>query len=468
MAAKRSRNLHIAMFPWLAFGHILPYLELSKLIANKGHRISFISTPRNIDRLPKLPPSLSSSITLVKIPLPKIAELPENAEATTDINGAQMSHLELAFDGMESGLARFLDEARPDWIIYDYAAFWVPPIATRLGVSRAFFSIINAWFIAFLGPTKSLISGSDNRVSPQDFTVPPKWVKFETDVAYRHFEAEFMVGSRIKNDSGYAPFYRIGKVISESEAILVRDCYEFDPEWLMALQDLHQIRVIPVGLMPPANPQDDGNSKDGEIWISIGNWLTGQAKKSVIYVALGTEATPSQDQITELAHGLELSGVPFLWVLRQASQSSEPGSVNLPSGFEDRVRGRGIVWKSWAPQLKILSHDSVGGFLTHCGWSSIIEGLVNGLPMITLPFIVDQGLNSRVVAGKQLGFEIPRNELNGSYTRSSVAVSVKLVMVEDEGKKFREKAEEMRTTFGDANLQSGYINKFVEFLQHKN
>ena len=78
-------KLHIVMFPWLAFGHILPYLELSKLIAREGHLISFISTPRNIDRLPKLPLNLQPLIDLVKFPLPNIDNLPENAEATTDL-----------------------------------------------------------------------------------------------------------------------------------------------------------------------------------------------------------------------------------------------------------------------------------------------------------------------------------------------------------------------------------------------
>ncbi|KAL0350183.1 UNVERIFIED_CONTAM: putative UDP-rhamnose:rhamnosyltransferase 1 [Sesamum radiatum] len=126
-----------------------PYLQLSKHIAQKGHRISFISTPRNIDRLPKLPPHLSSSIALVKIPLPRIAELPANAEATRDIHAGQMDHLKKAFDGLEPRMTRFLEDSSPDWIIYDFAAHWLPPVAARLGISRAFYSNNNAWFAAF-------------------------------------------------------------------------------------------------------------------------------------------------------------------------------------------------------------------------------------------------------------------------------------------------------------------------------
>ncbi|THG12597.1 hypothetical protein TEA_011165 [Camellia sinensis var. sinensis] len=71
-------------------------------------------------------------------------------------------------------------------------------------------------------------------------------------------------------------------------------------------------------------------------------------------------------------------------------------SVELPNGFEEQTRSRGVVWKSWVPQLKILGHESVKGFLTHNGWSSVIEGLQFGKPLIILPFMVDQGLNARL------------------------------------------------------------------------
>lgn len=463
---KTSRKLHIVMFPWLAFGHITPYLNLSKLIAQKGHTISFVSTPRNIDRLPKLPPNLASAITLRKIPLPKLAELPENAEATTDIDGGQMEFLKKAFDGMQIGLTRFLEETRPDWVIYDFAAHWLPPIAARLHISRAFFLTMNACFLAFFGPDNCVVGGSDNRSRPEDFMVPPKWVKFETKVACRRFEASSMVGSGRVGESGYSDNYRGEKVITGSDAILVRDCYEFEPKWLSLIEELYNRPVIPVGLLPPKVQDHSTNMHDDhEHWISIKNWLDGQCKGSVVYVALGSEVTPSQDQLNELAHGLELSGVPFFWVIRKASLM-ESDSVELPIGFVERVRDRGIVRRSWAPQLKILSHDSVGGFLTHCGWNSIIEGLMFGHPLLTLPFLVDQGSNSRVVVEKQIGIEIPRNEEDGSFTGNSVANSVKLVMIENDGKKLRKNAKMMSAMIRDMNLHDKYVDKAVEFLQN--
>ena len=108
--AKNSKMLHIGVFPWLAFGHMIPYLELSKLIAQKGHKISFISTPRNIDRLPKLSPNLTPFLNFVKLPMPYVENLPENAEATTDVTYEQVKYLKLAQDGLEESMAKFLED----------------------------------------------------------------------------------------------------------------------------------------------------------------------------------------------------------------------------------------------------------------------------------------------------------------------------------------------------------------------
>ncbi|KAI5324883.1 hypothetical protein L3X38_033956 [Prunus dulcis] len=143
----------------------------------------------------------------------------------------------------------------------------------------------------------------------------------------------------------------------------------------------------------------------------------GQTREwNCVYIALGSELNLSQEDFTELALGLELSGLPFFWVLRTPSWSADSDSVKLPDGFEDRTKGHGLVWTTWAPQTKILAHDSIGGFLTHCSWSSLIETLQYGRPLIMLPFLYDQGLIARIW-DKKIGIEVPRNEEDGSFTK---------------------------------------------------
>ncbi|CDP21723.1 unnamed protein product [Coffea canephora] len=309
-------KLHVVMFPWSAFGHIIPFLELAKFIAQRGHEITFIFTPRNIDRLPEIPPIFASSITFVKIPLPRVEGLPENAEATMDIGNEDIPHLKKAYDGLEPELTRFLESSLPDWIIFDFAPYWLPTIAAKRGISKAFFSFINSWFLAFLGPSDVMINDADPRSTVEDFIVPPKWVPFETKVAYEPYEINWILGAGQENVTGVSDSSRSGMLMKGSDVIAVRQSYEFEGQWLKLLEELHQRKVIPLGLMPP---QAEKISNDGnDSWDSIREWLGVRNKGSVLYVALGSEVPLSQTDVTELALGLELSGVPFFWGATEA------------------------------------------------------------------------------------------------------------------------------------------------------
>ncbi|KAI3794442.1 hypothetical protein L1987_37074 [Smallanthus sonchifolius] len=454
------KQLHVAMFPWLAFGHIIPFLELSKFIAQKGHKVSFLSTTRNIQRLPTLPSHLSPLINLVKLTLPRVQELPQNAEATMDVNTDDIHYLKKAFDGLQPDVTRFLEEESPDWIIYDFAPYWLPSVAAALGISRAFFLMVNAWFVAFMGSSpEDLINSSDYRTTVEDFMTPPKWVPFPTKICYRKHEASCILGNISVNASGVSDAYRSGMVLKGSDCIFIRHCYEFEPQWLTLLEKLHHLPVVPVGLMPPETPTNVGDEKD-DAWMTVKKWLDGQQKGRVMCVALGSEIMVSKTELAELALGLEFSGLPFFWAFRKPVGSL----VELPDGFLERTGDRGVVWTSWVPQLQILSHESVGSFLTHCGWSSIVEGLMFGHPLIMLPFLVDQGLNARALVEKQVGIEVPRNEEDGSFTRESIARSVRSVVVDDEGKIYKANAMELSHIFGNRKLLDKYIADFVEYL----
>ena len=143
-----DRKMHVVMFPWLAFGHMI------KFIARKGHKVSFLSTPRNILRFPNLPPDLA--IDFISLSLPHVDQLLNHAEATSDLCSSDIQFLEKAFDGLEPELTRFLQNSSPDWIIYDFVPHWLPPIAGKLGISHALLLVFSAWFAGFFGPASKL------------------------------------------------------------------------------------------------------------------------------------------------------------------------------------------------------------------------------------------------------------------------------------------------------------------------
>ncbi|KAG6700995.1 hypothetical protein I3843_08G135700 [Carya illinoinensis] len=475
--AEPKKQLHVAMFPWLAFGHLIPFLELSKLIAQrKGHRISFISTPRNIERLPKIPPNVAHLITLVKLPLPHVDNIPENAESTKDIPLHLVPYLLMAYDGLQEPLSKFLETSSPDWIIHDFAPHWLPPIAARLGISQAFFCVSSSSSLCFAGPPQKLpLSASSKTTNEPDpnartklehFIVPPKWVPFPTKVAYRLYEAKKMFEIQAgMTDSGAGDMlFRFMTMYSSTDVVAIKTCMEVEAEWLNLLGQLLRIPVAPLGLLPPL-PQEGNDSKDST-WDTISEWLDKKEKGSVVYVALGSEVRPSQEDFNELALGLEQSRLPFFWAIRNLSADGNGDSIELPEGFEERTKGRGIVWSGWAPQSKILGHESIGGVVTHCGWGSITESLQFGRVLIMLPFITDQGLHARLLEEKQVGVEIPRNEEDGSFTSDSVAKTLRLAMKDAKGQIFRNKAKELAPIIGNMELRHRYVDKFVELLEN--
>ncbi|KAF8404722.1 hypothetical protein HHK36_009611 [Tetracentron sinense] len=458
-----SGALHVVMFPWLAMGHLIPFLELSKRLAQKGHRVSFVSTPRNIKRLPQISPDLSPLINFVSLPLPHIDTLPENAEASIDIPAQKSQSLKMAYDGLEAPLTTFLQNSVPNWIIFDFAAYWLPEVAAKLGVPCVYLSLSNAASLGFMGPPSSLLGNEETVLTIEDITVSPKWVPFPSCVVFRPHELVKIMEGIGENESGVSDAQRIGLAIQGSDVVALRTSVDFEPEWINLLHDLYKKTVIPIGLLPPL-VQDVENEGDAK-WVEIKEWLDKHERESIVYVALGSEAILSREELNELALGLEKSKLPFFWVLRKPPGSTVDESAMLPKGFEDRTRGRGIVYMSWAPQVRILAHPSVGGFLTHCGWNSVIEGLGFGRALVLLPVMNEQGLNARLLEGKKVGLEIPRNERDGSFTSDSVAESVRVVMVEKEGEPFRTKAKEMKEVFGDRNLNDRYVDGFFRYLE---
>ncbi|OVA16931.1 UDP-glucuronosyl/UDP-glucosyltransferase [Macleaya cordata] len=465
MAAKEN-NHHVVMFPWLAFGHILPFFELSKSLASKGIQISFVSTPRNIQRLPTLPPSLKNSINLVSIDLPLIDNLPSGSEATVDLKRLeQVQYLKKAYDELQTPFEMLLNQIKikPDLIIFDFIACWIPEIAGKFSIPSAYFSVYSATTLAFIGPPSELKS-STHRSTPEEFTVVPNWIPFPSTVSFRLDEAAPLCQAMNFPDiTGNSTGSRVLKTIEGCDFILVRSCKEFEGEYLNLLTDFYQKPVFPIGLLPPQCSVNRISGSTDEPRFDMFSWLDKQAPKSVVFVGFGSEYKMNIDQIHELAFGLELSELPFLWVLRK-SEDIERSDL-LPSGYEDRITDRGFMCLGWVSQMEILAHKAIGGCLFHSGWGTIVESLSYGHAQILMPMMADQGLNARLLVEKGSGFEVERNK-DGSFSRDAVAESMRMVMTDPDGEQLRLNAAQMREIFSNQDLHEDYINKFVSALEH--
>ncbi|KAH0781375.1 hypothetical protein KY290_000973 [Solanum tuberosum] len=154
----------------------------------------------------------------------------------------------------------------------------------------------------------------------------------------------------------------------------------------------------------------------------------------------GTQADISAEQIQENARGLELSNTCFLWVTRQ-------NVIEHLAGLEDRVKNRALTVKEWVDQNEVLNHKSIKGFLSHCGWNSILKSICAKVPILALPFMAEQHLNARMVTEEiGVGLRImPRNgSVRGFVEAEEVEKMVRELMEGEKGKMVRKNLEKMQ------------------------
>ncbi|MCL7043885.1 hypothetical protein MKW94_022737 [Papaver nudicaule] len=355
-----------------------------------------------------------------------------------------MQYLKMAYDELQAPVEKFLSEIKPDLIIFDIINYWIPNIGANLDIHTAFFSVFYAPTLVFAGPMWQYIK-SNAKHTPEYFTSVHEWIPFPSTIACRRHEAVgFNEVLNAKDATGLSTGDRLVKVVEGCNFVLVKSVMEHDGDYVNLLKDLYQKPVVPIGFLPPP-PQDSSTRSNSSDSIKnsnseMFNWLDKQQPKSVVYVSFGSEYKMSIDEIHELAFGLELSELPFLWVLRKPEGIDE--SSLLPSGFAGRIGGRGFMCFGWISQVEVLAHAAIGGSLCHCGSSSISENLFFGHNQILMPMIIDQGISARFLVEKGLGYEVERNE-DGSFTGDAVAKSMRIVMVEPEGQQLRQKTTEM-------------------------
>ncbi|XP_057780486.1 putative UDP-rhamnose:rhamnosyltransferase 1 [Salvia miltiorrhiza] len=468
-----ENEVHVVMLPWLAFGHMIPFLDLSIALAKFGIHVSYISTPQNIPRLPQIPPNLSQFIEFVPLPLPSLDSdpLPENAEATTDIPAERMDDLKIACDLLQEPIKNVIAEKSPSWIMVDFFHHWAVDIAQELDIPLIFFSISTASTLVFFWSPEFLAGEGRRqaRPSPANMMAPPDWVDFPSQVACRNDHEAVVMHNQLyrAGASGIEDAARLAKLIQGSHALALRSCVELEGDYLKVYSNITGKPVFPVGCLPPAEKEEEEKRVVAEEpWSKIFDWLDKQEPTSVIFVGFGSEYKLQREEIHEIAYGIELSGLPFLFVVRKPDWAGDVDDQILPPGFEARVAGRGVVQVGWAPQREILAHPSIGASLFHAGWTSVVEAMVHGHRLVLLPFIIAQPLDSRLLVEKGLAVEVERGE-DGSFTRNGIANALTKAMVSKEGETLRARNKEAaKEIFANKQLNNDYIKKFAEYLKN--
>ncbi|XP_039057943.1 flavonoid 3-O-glucosyltransferase-like [Hibiscus syriacus] len=219
-----------------------------------------------------------------------------------------------------------------------------------------------------------------------------------------------------------ALFHKMGPALSRATAIAANSYEDLDNTVvnMLKLRFNMYLNVGPSNLVSSSTVNDSHGCLD---------WLSKHEPASVAYISFGTVMEPPPQELQALCEALEESEFPFLWSFRGSPEKQ------LPSGFLERTSSKGKI-VPWAPQQKILEHPSVGVFVSHGGWNSVLESICGGVPMICRPFFGDQGLNTRTVEaiwGFGLGLE------GGTLTKEGAMKALKLTLRSQQGKQLRDR-----------------------------
>ncbi|KAF8008991.1 hypothetical protein BT93_J0087 [Corymbia citriodora subsp. variegata] len=432
--------IKVLMLPWLAHGHISPYLELAKRLSMRNFHIYLCSTPVNLSSIkPKISEKYSSSIELVELHLPSLPDLPPHYHTTKGLPPHLMNTLKEAFDMASPGFSDIVKSLGPDLLIYDFLQPWAPEVAKSHDLPSVVFISVGAGTLSFMF---HMIKNTGR--------------KFPFEAIRLHDYGQAKLIEMIDDSAGSVNNKDrcLQSVERSSNFILLKTFRDLDGVYMEYLSSLLGKIVVPVGPLV----EDPSNIEDGD---SIIEWLDEREKLSTIFVSFGTEYFLTGKEREEIAHGLELSDVNFIWVIRFPIGESTELEEALPEGFLERVRDRGLVIDGWAPQAKILEHPSIGGFVSHCGWGSIMESIKSGVPIIAMPMQLDQPLNARMVEAYGVGLEVKRNK-SGDLERSEIAKVIKDVVVEKDGDSVRKKAKEMSDSI--RNKGEGELDEVADVL----
>ncbi|KAK4284560.1 hypothetical protein QN277_001377 [Acacia crassicarpa] len=488
MANENQKDqLHVFFFPFLGHGHMILTVDMAQLFASRGVRATIITTPLNlplISRSLQESTALGLAINLVAIKFPYAeAGLPEGCENADSISSQDMFQIFIkATTMLQEPLEQLLQEHRPDCLIAGWLYPWATDSAAKFGIPRivfhgtGFFPLCVGESIALHQPYKDVVSDTDPFVIPN---LPGIEIQMTRMVLPPYLVTD--------EDTSIA---KVFKAAAQSEVtrfgVVVNSFYELEGIYADHYKKVLRRRAWSIGPVSLCNRDSKEKSYRGKR-ASIdahdcSKWLDSKKPNSVVYICFGSSTDFTEHQLRGIAMGLEACGQNFIWVVRERKKNEEErgargqdqGQGWLPEGFEKRMEGKCLIIRGWAPQVLILEHESVGGFVTHCGWNSILEGVSAGVPMVTWPVFAEQFYNEKLVTQVlRIGVSVGTKKwvpVVGDYVeKKAIMKAVKEIMEGEEAEEMRNRAKKLARMAREAVEEGGSsysdFNSLIEELK---
>ncbi|XP_021286886.1 UDP-glycosyltransferase 83A1-like [Herrania umbratica] len=454
-----ARQPHVMVIPHAAQGHVAPLMKLSLQIAAHGVKVTFVNTEFIHEKVMASLPAKAeqqSPISLVSIPdgLEPEDDRQDFVKLTESMLRVMPGHLRNLIENINrSNVAEEIT-----WVLADMAAGWALEVAKKMRIKRAAVLLSSPASMALALYVPQLIEAGI--IDTDGTLIKDEPITLSEDIpAWSSSELSWSCCDPVMQKLLFAYVSTALRTCKFSDQILCNTFYELDSSAMKLIP-----KIIPIG---PFTACNNFEAFSGNFWPEDStclNWLDKQTPGSVIYVALGSTTILSPQQVDELALGLELTGLPFLWVVR--SNLTDGSTVKFPEGFINRVAGRGKLVE-WAPQEKVLAHHSIACFLSHCGWNSTLEGLSTGIPFLCWPYFADQFHNRSYICDVwKIGLALAKDE-NGVITRNEMSTKIKILLSSDGIKANALHLKEVaRKSVSERGSSFKNFKSFIEQIQH--
>ncbi|KAJ9679583.1 hypothetical protein PVL29_021491 [Vitis rotundifolia] len=434
----------VVLYPSPGMGHLVSMVELGKLILKHHPSFSiiiFIVTPpyNTGSTAPYIARVSSSTPSITFHHLPTIP-LPLNSFSSPNHETLTFELLRLNNHNVHQALVSISNNSTVSALIIDFFCTSALSVANELSIPCYYFFTSGANCLACFAHLHTIHQNTSKSFKELNthIHIPGLPPIPASDMAKPILD---------RTDKAYEFFLDMSFHLPKSAGIIVNTFEVLEARALKAISDglcVPQSPTPPIFCIGPLIAADDRLGGDMPECLT---WLDSQPKGSVLFLCFGSLGVFSAEQLKEIAIGLERSGQRFLWVVRsppnedQSKRFLAPPDPDLdlllPDGFLDLTKERGLVVKSWAPQVAVLNHESVGGFVTHCGWNSLLEAVCAGVPMVAWPLYAEQRFN-KVILVEEMKLALPMEELEDGFVKASeIEKRARQLMESEEGKSIR-------------------------------
>ncbi|GAV68387.1 UDPGT domain-containing protein [Cephalotus follicularis] len=443
--ANGSYRAHALILPFPSQGHINPMLQFAKRFVSKGVKATLVTSIFISNSMQASPSSLIDVETISD-------GFDDGGFSQAKSSEDYLTTFQAVGSQTLSNLIKKLNDSGNSisTLIYDAFMPWALDIAKQFGLLGVVFFTqscavnyiyyhVHILRLPVLGPTVSIPG------------LPLLQVRETPSFVY---------------DSGFDPgFYHTVmnqfSNIDDVDWVLFDIFYEMEKEVVDLMAKLWKMGTV--GPTLPSVYLDKRLEDDKDYGINLFkpntsacmSWLKDKPKGSVVYVSFGSLVEIEVEQMEEVAWSLKGSNRHFLWVVRAKEEAK------LPIMFKEDVSEKGLV-VTWCNQLEVLSHESIGCFVTHCGFNSLIEALSLGVPMVAIPHWSDQTTNAKFVEDIwRMGIR-PKPDEKGIVRREEIEQCIHEVMEGDKGKEIKKNSDKWKKLAREAIDEGGSSDKNID------